>query len=81
LKLFRLIKDTTIRLINIVKEHSAVLSRTSAPNATYAYQTSVSRCIHYVANILNLPEVFNTWVYFPNNIQELQEIRNKYVDT
>ncbi|KYN29159.1 Protein DEK [Trachymyrmex cornetzi] len=40
-------------------------------------QTSVSRCIHNVTNILNLPEVFNTWVYFPNNIQELQEIRNK----
>ncbi|XP_018363950.1 PREDICTED: putative nuclease HARBI1 [Trachymyrmex cornetzi] len=102
-KLFRLKKDTTIRLINIVEEHSAVPLRTSVLNATvqvltalrfYASdsyqncvgsnvhmrisQTSVSRCIHNVTNILNLPEVFNTWVYFPNNIQELQEIRNKF---
>jgi len=40
-------------------------------------QTSVSRCIHNITNILNLPEVFNTWVHFPNNIQELQLLRNK----
>lgn len=33
-KLFRLKKDTTIRLINIVKEHSAVPIRTSVSNAT-----------------------------------------------
>ncbi|XP_018370173.1 PREDICTED: uncharacterized protein LOC108765826 [Trachymyrmex cornetzi] len=85
-KLFRLKKDTTIRLINIVEEHSAVPSRISALNVTvqvltalrfYASdsyqncvgsnvymcisQTSVSRCIHNVINILNLPEVFNTY--------------------
>jgi len=34
IKLFRLRKDTTNRLINIVEEHSAVPSQSSALNAT-----------------------------------------------
>ncbi|XP_018311535.1 putative nuclease HARBI1 [Mycetomoellerius zeteki] len=41
-------------------------------------QPSVSRCIRNVTNILNLPEIFNNWVRFPHNIQELQQLRNKF---
>lgn len=40
-------------------------------------QPSVSRCIHNVTKILNLPEVFNNWVHFPRNLQELQQLRIK----
>ncbi|XP_066585426.1 putative nuclease HARBI1 [Prorops nasuta] len=41
-------------------------------------QSSVSRCIHEVINILNLPEIFSEWVHFPNNIEKLTELRNKF---
>lgn len=41
-------------------------------------QPSVSRCIKHVTTILNTPEVFNTWVKFPGNIQQLQSVRNGY---
>ncbi|XP_043485108.1 putative nuclease HARBI1 isoform X1 [Leptopilina heterotoma] len=44
-------------------------------------QSSVSRCITNVSNILNLPEVFNNWVHFPSTLNELQEIRNKFWET
>ncbi|XP_025156197.1 uncharacterized protein LOC112588049 [Harpegnathos saltator] len=42
-------------------------------------QPSVSRCVRNVTNILNLPEIFNDWVCFPNILQKLQQLRNKYV--
>lgn len=41
-------------------------------------QPSVSRCIKYVTTILNTPEVFNAWVKFPSNIEQLQSVRNGY---
>ncbi|KAL5239161.1 hypothetical protein ACI65C_006571 [Semiaphis heraclei] len=40
-------------------------------------QSSVSRCIKEVVAALNQPEIFNTWVKFPCNIQELDEVRNE----
>ncbi|XP_011858544.1 PREDICTED: putative nuclease HARBI1 [Vollenhovia emeryi] len=40
-------------------------------------QPSISRCIRNVTSILNLQPIFNSWVRFPNNLQELQELRNK----
>ncbi|XP_025162286.1 uncharacterized protein LOC112590340 isoform X2 [Harpegnathos saltator] len=40
-------------------------------------QPSVSRCVRNVTNILNLPEIFNDWVCFPNTFQKLQQLRNK----
>jgi len=39
-------------------------------------QPSVSRCISEVVTALNLPEIFNAWVKFPKNINELNDIRN-----
>ncbi|XP_029178453.1 putative nuclease HARBI1 [Nylanderia fulva] len=41
-------------------------------------QPSISRCVRNVTNILNRPEIFNTWVCFPNNLQKLQQLRNKF---
>ncbi|KAL5246220.1 hypothetical protein ACI65C_013628 [Semiaphis heraclei] len=38
-------------------------------------QPSVSRCISEVVAALNLPEIFNAWVKFPKNINELTNIR------
>lgn len=38
-------------------------------------QPSVSRCIEEVTNALNEPEVFNRWVHFPRNFQELNAVR------
>lgn len=40
-------------------------------------QSSVSRCISEFVDILNKPEIFNTWVKFPSSIQELRNIRNR----
>ncbi|KAL5243873.1 hypothetical protein ACI65C_011283 [Semiaphis heraclei] len=39
-------------------------------------QPSVSRCISEVVAALNLPEIFNAWVKFPKNINELTNIRD-----
>ncbi|XP_050056224.1 putative nuclease HARBI1 [Aphis gossypii] len=41
-------------------------------------QPSVSRCISEVVTALNLPEIFNAWVKFPKNINELNDIRNGF---
>lgn len=40
-------------------------------------QPSVSCCINEVVGALNNPEIFNDWVKFPQNINELTEIRNE----
>ncbi|XP_036147282.1 putative nuclease HARBI1 isoform X2 [Monomorium pharaonis] len=102
IQLFRLKKETTNRLINIIKD-IVEPSRSTALDATVqvltalrffasgSYQNcighnihmaisqpSVSRCIHHVTNILNLPEIFNNWVRFSRNLQELQHLRNKF---
>ncbi|XP_071652224.1 putative nuclease HARBI1 [Temnothorax longispinosus] len=101
--IFRLKKETTNRLINIVEDNLIEPSRSSALDATvqvlaalrfYASgsyqncigknihmaisQPSISRCIRNVTNILNLLEIFNNWVRFSNNLQELQQLRNKF---
>jgi len=39
-------------------------------------QPTVSRCLSEVVAALNLPEVFNVWVKFPKNVNELADIRN-----
>ncbi|XP_025992133.2 putative nuclease HARBI1 [Solenopsis invicta] len=41
-------------------------------------QSSVSRCIRDVNIVLNHPNVFNEWVYFPRNLEELTTIRNAF---
>lgn len=38
-------------------------------------QSSVSRCIEEVVNAINRNEIFNNFVKFPRNIQELNAIR------
>ncbi|GBP41028.1 Putative nuclease HARBI1 [Eumeta japonica] len=38
-------------------------------------QASVSKCIGEVVNALNHPDIFNHWVKFPSNFQELDHIR------
>lgn len=42
-------------------------------------QASVSRCITEVCTALNSAEIFNAWVQFPRNIQELEALRNRFV--
>ncbi|XP_066588155.1 putative nuclease HARBI1 [Prorops nasuta] len=39
---------------------------------------SVSRSINKIINIFNKPEVLNTWVKFPDNLQGLQKLRNEF---
>ncbi|XP_008178347.1 putative nuclease HARBI1 [Acyrthosiphon pisum] len=41
-------------------------------------QPTVSRCISEVVAALNLPEIFNLWVKFPKNVNELTDIRNGF---
>ncbi|KAJ8910059.1 hypothetical protein NQ315_013314 [Exocentrus adspersus] len=41
-------------------------------------QPSVSRSIEEVTLALNRPEIFNQWVRFPNNFEELNAIRLRY---
>ncbi|XP_060858749.1 putative nuclease HARBI1 [Metopolophium dirhodum] len=41
-------------------------------------QPSVSRCISEVVEALNRPEIFDKWVKFPSNLNELTEIRNGF---
>ncbi|XP_046752388.1 putative nuclease HARBI1 [Diprion similis] len=41
-------------------------------------QPSVSRSIKEVTNILVRPEVFGTWVKFPNNLQSLLKVRHRF---
>lgn len=40
-------------------------------------QPTVSRCIEEVTCALNEPEIFNRWVHFPRNIQELNAVRRR----
>lgn len=37
-------------------------------------QASVSRCITEVANALNVPEILNKYIHFPNSVSELKEV-------
>ena len=40
-------------------------------------QPTVSRCLNEVVNILNLPQVMNKYVHFPDSFQELMALRDK----
>lgn len=42
-------------------------------------QSTVSRCIEEVTFALNEPVIFNEWVHFPRNFEELNALRLKYV--
>lgn len=49
----------------------------SASNVHVALsQPSVSRCLHEVIDALNQPNVFNRFVHFPRNVQELERNRD-----
>ncbi|XP_060845695.1 putative nuclease HARBI1 [Rhopalosiphum padi] len=103
MKNFRLSKEITRYLINILKPFIVVDTRLSSIDiqtkvlvvlnffVTGSYQTSVgnsrlmnlsqssvSRCVKQIVAALNQPEIFNTWVKFPSNIQELDEVRNEF---
>jgi hypothetical protein len=39
-------------------------------------QSTVSRAINCAVDILNQPEILNKWIKFPNNMQEIIQIRN-----
>ncbi|XP_044755625.1 putative nuclease HARBI1 isoform X2 [Coccinella septempunctata] len=41
-------------------------------------QSSVSRAINEVVGVLNLPQVFNTWIHFPMQIHQLNQLRNQF---
>jgi len=40
-------------------------------------QPTVSRCIEEVVHALNCAEIYNRWVKFPSNIDELTKVRNE----
>ncbi|XP_029348125.1 putative nuclease HARBI1 isoform X2 [Acyrthosiphon pisum] len=44
-------------------------------------QPSVSRCVKEIVDALNQPQVINTWVKFPSNIQELNQVRDDFYRT
>ncbi|KAK5643437.1 hypothetical protein RI129_007282 [Pyrocoelia pectoralis] len=44
-------------------------------------QPSVSRCIGEVSAALNQQEIFNRWVHFPRNFQELDAVRLGFYET
>lgn len=41
-------------------------------------QPSVSRVLHEVVEALNQPEIFKSWVKFPNTQEELKQLRKEY---
>ncbi|KAK9680537.1 DDE superfamily endonuclease [Popillia japonica] len=43
-------------------------------------QPSVSRCVNEVVNALNQPAIFNNWVKFPGNLEELNTVRRSFFD-
>ena len=43
-------------------------------------QPSVSRSIEEVTSILCEDDIFNRWVHFPQNVEELRRIRSKLVE-
>ncbi|KAJ8913917.1 hypothetical protein NQ315_005715 [Exocentrus adspersus] len=99
---YRLSKQLTRDLINILTPHVVPPSRTSAMTierkvltalrfySTGSYQgitgcdknisvsqPTVSRCVREISLALNNPEIFNQWVHFPRNIDELSELRHR----
>jgi hypothetical protein len=42
-------------------------------------QPSVCRAIKEVTNALNNPEIFNRWVHFPNNFEQLNNVRLNFL--
>lgn len=40
-------------------------------------QPSVSRALEEVVNALNEPDIFNSWVKYPSNFQELRQVREE----
>nr|CAI5866023.1 unnamed protein product [Callosobruchus analis] len=103
--MFRLTKDLTRRLINIVSPHVESPRRASALTietkvfatlrflASGSYQeiigsnhfvgisqSSVSRCIREICSVLNSPNIFNQWVCFPGNIEELENVRQRFYE-
>ncbi|KAF0748506.1 putative nuclease HARBI1 isoform X1 [Aphis craccivora] len=43
---------------------------------TSVSQPTVSRCVNDIVSALNHSEIFNKWIKFPSNMQELIEVRN-----
>nr|CAI5851448.1 unnamed protein product [Callosobruchus analis] len=103
--MFRLTKDLTRQLINIVRPHVESPRRASALYLSTIYnhffrflasgsyqeiigsnhfvgisQSSVSHCIREICSVLNSPNIFNQWVCFPGNIEQLENIRQRYVN-
>lgn len=40
-------------------------------------QPSVSRCINQIAGILSMPHILNQHVHFPENREELRDLRTR----
>nr|CAI5851449.1 unnamed protein product [Callosobruchus analis] len=43
-------------------------------------QSSVSHCIREICSVLNSPNIFNQWVCFPGNIEQLENIRQRFYE-
>ncbi|KAK4877585.1 hypothetical protein RN001_010091 [Aquatica leii] len=41
-------------------------------------QATVSRALYKVCNALLKPEIFERWIYFPQNVKEPQQLRNRF---
>ena len=42
-------------------------------------QSSVSKCLHQVTDFLNHQDIVREWIKFPNNLNELNEVKQKYM--
>lgn len=42
-------------------------------------QGTVSKCIKTIADILNEPDIMHRFIKFPNNMEELKALRERYI--
>ncbi|XP_023289986.1 putative nuclease HARBI1 [Orussus abietinus] len=72
--------DTTVQVLTALRFYaSESYQNCIGSNVNMAKsQPSVSRCIHNVTNILNLPQIFDSWIHFPRNIGEAEQLRNRF---
>ncbi|CAI6372813.1 unnamed protein product [Macrosiphum euphorbiae] len=89
IKNFRLTKDLVNRLSAVDLNTKILVTLNFLASGSYQSPTgnskfivlsqpSVSRCISEVVEALNRPEIFDKWVKFPSNLNELTEIRNGF---
>ncbi|KAI4455559.1 hypothetical protein MML48_9g00005574 [Holotrichia oblita] len=89
--IFKLTKELCNYLINLVRPY--IRPQVKATNldvpvklhfvflpVAATRKISVSRCVHEVVNALNQPAIFNNYVKFPGNFEQMNVVRRSFFD-